>query len=71
MVAQGEGWRKGRAARLPQHAPLVRHALRRAGVPEDMRDALLGHSSGGKIGRGYGTGYTMRQLREAVSNVAY
>ena len=24
MVAQGEGWRKGRAARLPQHAPLVR-----------------------------------------------
>ena len=36
-----------------------------------MRDALLGHSSGGKIGRGYGTGYTMRQLREAVSNVAY
>ena len=27
-----------------------------------MRDALLGHSSGGKIGRGYGTGYTMRLL---------
>jgi len=46
-------------------------ALRRAGVPEDTRDALLGHSSGGKIGRSYGTGYTMRQLQEAVARVNY
>jgi len=60
-------------ARLVFHS--TRHsfadALRRAGVPEDIRDALLGHSSGGKIGRRYGTGHSLRALKEAINRVNY
>jgi len=51
-------------------------ALRAAGVSEDLNDALLGHSSGGGVGRMYGAKemirrYGLPRLYEAVSSASY
>ena len=50
-------------------------ALRRAGVSEDLNDALTGHSGGG-VGRSYGAKemerrFGLRALSEAVAKVHY
>jgi integrase len=49
---------------------LVEDRLRDAGVPEDQRDALLGHSSS-RMGRRYGAGFGTRVLLEAVKRITY
>ena len=49
---------------------LVEDRLRDAGVPEDQRDALLGHSSP-RMGRRYGSGFSTVVLSEAVSRITY
>jgi hypothetical protein len=51
-------------------------ALRAARVPEDLNDALTGHSTRGSVGRSYGakdivTRYGMPTLVDAVSRIAY
>ena len=49
---------------------LVEDRLRDAAVPEDQRDALLGHSSS-RMGRRYGAGFGTRVLLEAVKRITY
>jgi integrase len=49
---------------------LVEDRLRDAGVPEDQRDALLGHSSS-RMGRRYGAGFSTAVLLEAVKRIRY
>lgn len=49
---------------------LVEDRLRDAGVPEDQRDALLGHSSS-RMGRRYGAGFGTKVLLEAVKRITY
>ena len=49
---------------------LVEDRLRDAAVPEDQRDALLGHSSS-RMGRRYGAGYSVAVLLEAVKRIRY
>jgi len=49
---------------------LVEDRLRDAGVPEDQRDALLGHSSS-RMGRRYGAGFGTKVLLEAVKRISY
>jgi integrase len=49
---------------------LVEDRLRDAAVPEDQRDALLGHSSS-RQGRRYGAGYSVAVLLEAVKRIRY
>ena len=44
--------------------------LRAAGVPEDVQRALMGHSDG-SVASGYGSGFPLSVLREAVSKVTY
>jgi integrase len=51
-------------------------ALRAAKVPEDLNDALLGHSTKGSVGRRYGSRdivnrYGMHTLVDAVARVTY
>lgn len=49
---------------------LVEDRLRDAGVPEDQRDAVLGHSSS-RMGRRYGAGYSVAVLFDAVKEIKY
>jgi integrase len=49
---------------------LVEDRLRDAVVPEDQRDALLGHSSS-RMGRRYGRGFSTAVLLEAVKRIRY
>jgi integrase len=51
-------------------------ALRAGKVPEDLNDALAGHSYGGRVGRGYGAKdivrrFGMERLTEAIRSVNY
>lgn len=46
-------------------------ALRRAGVPEDMRLALVGHEPGDSVHSSYGLGFDAPTLYEAVAKVSY
>lgn len=41
---------------------------RDAGIPEDMHDALTGHSGGG-VGRSYGRGASLRTKKEAIDRI--
>ncbi|MBB4261400.1 MULTISPECIES: site-specific integrase [unclassified Bradyrhizobium] len=49
-----------------------RHTFKRmtrdAGIPEEMHDALTGHSSGG-VGRSYGKGFSLKPLAKAIDEV--
>lgn len=45
-------------------------ACRRAGLGEEVHDALTGHSGGG-VGRSYGSGVPLRVLAEALAKVGY
>lgn len=51
-----------------------RHSFKRmtrdAGLPEEVHDALTGHSSGGGIGRQYGRGFSLEPLFRAVDQVS-
>jgi len=49
---------------------LVEDRLRDAGVPEDQRDALLGHSSS-RMGRRYGAGFSTAVMLEAAKKIRY
>jgi integrase len=49
---------------------LVEDRLRDAGVPEDQRDSILGHSSS-RMGRRYGQGFSVAVLLEAVKRIRY
>jgi integrase len=58
--------------RLVMHSArhTVADRLRAAGVPEDVRDALLGHAGGG-TGRRYGTAHPLSTLQAAVAKIEY
>jgi integrase len=43
------------------------HLLRNAGVQEEVKNAILGHSSTNKVSANYGSGYDIEVLREALS----
>lgn len=45
-------------------------ACRRAGIAEEVHDALTGHSNG-SVGRSYGLGVPLKVLAEAVEKVSY
>jgi integrase len=45
-------------------------ACRRAGLSEEIHDALTGHANGG-VGRAYGLGVPLERLAEAVSKIGY
>jgi len=49
-----------------------RHTFKRmtrdAGIPEEMHDALTGHSGGG-VGRSYGKGFSLKPLAKAMDEV--
>ena len=49
-----------------------RHTFKRmtrdAGIPEEMHDALTGHSGGG-VGRSYGKGFSLKPLAKAIDEV--
>lgn len=45
-------------------------ACRNAGLGEDVHDAFTGHASG-SIGRGYGSGHSLRFLAKAIAKVKY
>jgi integrase len=51
-----------------------RHTFKRmtrdAGLLEEQHDALTGHSSSGSVGRGYGKGFSLGPLVEAIDKVA-
>lgn len=67
-----------RALKLDQGGRVVMHSarhtvadrLRAAGVPEDVRDYLLGHAGGG-TGRRYGTTHPVTALQKAVAGIEY
>lgn len=48
-----------------------RDACREAGLDEEIADALMGHSSTQKMGRNYGSSFTLRRLNEAVLKIDY
>lgn len=48
----------------------VKDALRRAQVPEEVQRALLGHAGQG-VAAGYGVGFPLSVLRDAVNRIAY
>ncbi|AOV17080.1 hypothetical protein BJI67_08445 [Acidihalobacter aeolianus] len=48
-----------------------RDACREAGLDEELSDALMGHSGGQKMGRRYGSGFTLKRLHAAIQQVAY
>lgn len=48
-----------------------RDACREAGLDEEMSDALMGHSNTQKMGRRYGSSFSLRRLNEAVSRIEY
>jgi integrase len=45
-------------------------ACRRAGIPEEVHDALSGHTNG-SVSRGYGRGVPVSVLKEAIERIAY
>jgi integrase len=50
-----------------------RHSFKRmardAGLSEEAHDALTGHVGGGGIGRGYGSGFGLKALAEAMGSI--
>lgn len=47
----------------------MRDRLRHVGAPEDIQDAIGGWSSGKSVGRGYGEGYRLEQLKAWLERV--
>lgn len=47
----------------------MRDRLRHVGAPEDIQDAIGGWSSQSSVGRGYGEGYLLKQLKEWLEQV--
>ena len=45
-------------------------ACRRAGLSEEVHDALTGHKNG-SVGRTYGLGVALKVLVESIANVGY
>ena len=64
-VGVGDRWKDAHALR---HT-FIRQC-RECGVPEEIRDAITGHTGGG-IGRTYGGRYPLRSLHEAMQRVRY
>jgi len=48
----------------------VKDAFREAEVPKDLFDALQGHAAG-DVSAGYGQGYSLRRLADAMEKLAY
>jgi integrase len=48
-----------------------KNAARLCGIPEDIHDALTGHSSGGGVGRAYGGAYPLKPLGAAMKKLRY
>jgi integrase len=48
-----------------------KHACRASGIPEDIHDALTGHSSGSGVGRTYGGAYPLKPLATAMKKLRY
>jgi integrase len=50
-----------------------RHTFKRsardAGIPEEMHDAITGHTGGGGIGKTYGSGVSLKPLLEAMDRI--
>ncbi|WP_438274369.1 tyrosine-type recombinase/integrase [Nitrobacter sp.] len=51
-----------------------RHTFKRmtrdAGISEEMHDALTGHANRGSVGRGYGAGFSIKPLADAVARLS-
>ncbi|MCW9013928.1 MAG: site-specific integrase [Gammaproteobacteria bacterium] len=48
-----------------------RDACREAGLDEEISDALMGHSNTQKMGRRYGTSFSLQRLNEAICKIEY
>ena len=48
-----------------------RDACREAGLDEEIADALMGHAGGGRMGRRYGSSFSVRRLQAAVRQIEY
>lgn len=48
-----------------------RDACREAGLDEEISDALMGHSDCGRMGRRYGSSFSIRRLNEAIQIIEY
>lgn len=48
-----------------------RDACREAGLDEEIADALMGHSNAPRMGRRYGSNFSVRRLHEAVCKIEY
>ncbi|WP_198005558.1 DUF6538 domain-containing protein [Thioalkalivibrio thiocyanodenitrificans] len=48
-----------------------RDACREAGLDEEISDALMGHANSQKMGRRYGSSFSLRRLNEAIGTIKY
>jgi len=48
-----------------------RDACREAGLDEEISDALMGHSNTQRMGRRYGSSFSIRRLHEAICRIEY
>jgi len=48
-----------------------RDACREAGLDEEISDALMGHSNTARMGRRYGSSFSVRRLHEAIRRIHY
>ena len=48
-----------------------RDACREAGLDEEIADRLMGHKGNGATGRGYGKGFSLERLKEAMDKITY
>ena len=48
-----------------------RDACREAGLDEEIADALMGHSNTQRMGRRYGSSFSIRRLNEAICRIEY
>ncbi len=48
-----------------------RDACREAGLDEELADALMGHSNTQKMGRRYGSSFSVGSLKKAADKIAY
>lgn len=73
-------WGRYRRVLIGIHSPLkpfhsfrhtFRDACREAELDEEVADALMGHTSSERTGRGYGRGFTLRVLHRAIVKIQY
>lgn len=60
----------GRAKVLHSFRHLFKDRCREADLGEELHDALTGHS-GGRVGRDYGAGFSVRRLAEGMARIEF